>query len=89
MVIAVLMMDVESVVQLKTVLMNPVLDMVFLPDTHLPEEIKTMVEAMQDKVMDSLKDKPVKDSGLLHPLTAESLLDRFMISAMFSQSFTM
>ena len=84
MVIAVLMMVVESVVQSKTVLMNPVLDMVFLPDTHLLGEIKTTVEAMQDKVTDLLKDKPVKDSGLLHPLTAESLLDRFMISSMFS-----
>ena len=89
MVIAVLMMDVESVVQSKTVLTNPVLDMVLLPDTHLIGEIKITLEAMQDKVTDSLKDKPVKDSGLLHLLTAESLLDRFMISAMFSQSFTM
>ena len=89
MVIAVLMMDVESAVQLKTVLTNPVLDMVLWPDTHLPGEIKTTVEAMQDKVTDLLKDKPVKDSGLLHLLTAESLLDRFMISARISQSFTM
>ena len=89
MVIAVLMMAVENVVQLKTVLTNPAQDMDLLLDTHLLREIKIKEKVMEDKVMDSLKDKLGKGLGQEHLLTAEPLLDRFMISAISSQHFTL
>ena len=86
MVLTVLMMDVENVAQQKTVLTNPAQDMDLLLDTHLLREIKIKEKAMEDKVMDSLKDKLAKGLGQEHLLTAEPLLDRFMISAISSQS---